>query len=396
MRRVFTTIALLGCVFCSVADAFAQAELAAKLAGLNQQIEQTNSEVEAAVVRQKTLEASLKEVVAQVSKLQSQELATEQQLRQNYAQKAALDIRVRESEQTARELEALSRKRLRTLYMYKESGIVGEVVQISDQALLLRNALFLSKVRARDTSIIAELAEARKHAEDERVALSEVVRAQEELKTSLALQREALSKRSAEQQSLITEIKREAAAKEKILLSVRAQVLRLETVLASLTNGGEPIERSSKKRKARATHAAAFASYAGRGLSSMKGRLAWPITAARISGRFGRTGSAGSPSRKGLEFSGPEGATVGAVSDGRVVFVGKMPEYGTVVILDHGQRYYSLYGRLSEVDASTGEELEKGDSIGKTAEPTASGANLYFEIRNAGIAVDPEPFFGKN
>ena len=70
-----------------------------------------------------------------------------------------------------------------------------------------------------------------------------------------------------------------------------------------------------------------------------------------------------------------------------------MPGYGVVVIVDHGRRYYSLYGRLAVSLPQINDVLEKGGKIGSVGKPDQRGRNFYFEIRKGGKAIDPSKFF---
>ena len=80
-----------------------------------------------------------------------------------------------------------------------------------------------------------------------------------------------------------------------------------------------------------------------------------------------------------------------AVFPGKVVFSGSISGYGQLLILDHGDQYYSLVGKLGEVLKKEGDEIREGDVLGRTAQDKTP---LYFEIRQRHIAVNPAPWFG--
>lgn len=120
-----------------------------------------------------------------------------------------------------------------------------------------------------------------------------------------------------------------------------------------------------------------------------------PLAGGKLIQRFGRykDPSAGESFRKGVEIGGS--GTVQAVDEGRVAFVGKMPQIGTVVIVDHGKRDYSLYGRLSAASVAVGDVLQPGQEVGNTSPPDDLGRTLYFEVRRQGNPIDPEDFLGR-
>lgn len=126
--------------------------------------------------------------------------------------------------------------------------------------------------------------------------------------------------------------------------------------------------------------------------ASQKGRLAFPI-GGRAEVRKERRANG-----PGLFFSAPAGTAVRAVAAGRVVYADAVAGYGRVVLLDHGDRWYSLYAELQGIDVKVGETVGSGGRLGETGvELDASGrggAGLWFEIRRGPEAVDPASWMG--
>ena len=90
--------------------------------------------------------------------------------------------------------------------------------------------------------------------------------------------------------------------------------------------------------------------------------------------------------KKGIDITSGKQAPVRAISAGKVVYSGKLPDYGQVVIIDHGEHYYSLCAHLGTIDKKTSEAVVEGDLVGSTDE---LGTPLYFEIRARNVAVNP-------
>ena len=64
--------------------------------------------------------------------------------------------------------------------------------------------------------------------------------------------------------------------------------------------------------------------------------------------------------------------------------------YGNYVIIDHGNEFITLYGHLSEVDVEIGDEVKKGNVIGKMGSTGFStGDHLHIEIRYQGYILNP-------
>ena len=96
----------------------------------------------------------------------------------------------------------------------------------------------------------------------------------------------------------------------------------------------------------------------------------------------------------GLEIHAPAGTVVRAVFAGRVAFADRYGPYGRIVILDHGDHYYTVSGDLDEIDVKIGQDLGAGERLG-TVGDDGQGAMLYFEVasRLAGRSR-PAPWLG--
>lgn len=84
------------------------------------------------------------------------------------------------------------------------------------------------------------------------------------------------------------------------------------------------------------------------------------------------------------------GAAIRAIFDGSVVFTGVHAGYGDIVIIDHGDEYFSLAAHLSRTDVRIGDAVTMGQVIGAVGDSGSfKGAYLYFEIRHRGRPVNP-------
>ncbi len=123
--------------------------------------------------------------------------------------------------------------------------------------------------------------------------------------------------------------------------------------------------------------------------AQLKGKLPLPVAGGNIVARFGRSFDEKSSLyvfRKGVDIAVEKRTPVVAVTAGRIAFAGEMPGYGRVAILDHGDHFYTLCGRMGEISRKAGDGVAAGDAIGLT---DATGTPVYFEVRAKNIAVDP-------
>ncbi len=92
----------------------------------------------------------------------------------------------------------------------------------------------------------------------------------------------------------------------------------------------------------------------------------------------------------GIDLRGKAGTPVLASNDGAVVLADELFFAGKAVLIDHGWGVYSMYFHLSEVLASEGQLLKKGEVLGKVGSTgRSSGPHLHFGIMIRGARVNP-------
>ena len=121
-------------------------------------------------------------------------------------------------------------------------------------------------------------------------------------------------------------------------------------------------------------------------ISKLQGKLEWPAKGKTIV-RFNPDGD---PASNGIGLALPAGTPVRSMSWGKVVHNDQLRGFGQVVIVFHGDDYYSLYAFLSDAPLPVGREVEKGQQIGVCGfYPAAKGEGLYFELRFKQKVINP-------
>jgi hypothetical protein len=92
----------------------------------------------------------------------------------------------------------------------------------------------------------------------------------------------------------------------------------------------------------------------------------------------------------GFDLASVRGAPVPAANRGVVVLARYFGIYGNSVVLDHGAGLMSLYSHLSSIDVAQDQEVEKGQTIGRTGQTgLAGGDHLHFTLLLRGMPVNP-------
>jgi septal ring factor EnvC (AmiA/AmiB activator) len=90
------------------------------------------------------------------------------------------------------------------------------------------------------------------------------------------------------------------------------------------------------------------------------------------------------------------GKEVVASAAGKVVFADWMRGFGLLVIIDHGQKYMTLYGNNDALLKQVGEFVAAGDVIAQSgSEGMHEYTGLYFEVRYKGNPTNPLKWLGK-
>jgi len=95
----------------------------------------------------------------------------------------------------------------------------------------------------------------------------------------------------------------------------------------------------------------------------------------------------------GIDIAAAVGTPVRAAAAGTVTFAGWDPEYGYLIVLEHGLGLETRYGHNSRLSVATGDRVERGQLVAAAGNSGRStGPHLHFEIRKDGVAVDPRKY----
>ncbi|MBN1464382.1 M23 family metallopeptidase [candidate division KSB1 bacterium] len=101
----------------------------------------------------------------------------------------------------------------------------------------------------------------------------------------------------------------------------------------------------------------------------------------------------GTSQHRGIDIAGNKGDLVKASADGVVIFAGWTFDLGNLVIIYHGNGFYTYYGHNQRCLLPRGSFVKKGESIALLGSTGISSApHLHFEIWKDGISYDPKDF----
>jgi septal ring factor EnvC (AmiA/AmiB activator) len=197
----------------------------------------------------------------------------------------------------------------------------------------------------------------------------------------LAQIRDSVHKDAENKKQMLASLRQEQEGRARALRELEQAALRLQKMMDEMSRRAvrKPSERSSET-----------------GLEAMKGKLEWPVRG-KVTGGFGKTSHrefSAEVFRKGIDIEAPIGEVIKAVEKGRVVFADRFAGYGKMLVIDHGERYFSIYAHLSEILKKSGDMVMRGETLGLVGDSDSlAGARLYFEMRKEGKSIDPVPWF---
>jgi septal ring factor EnvC (AmiA/AmiB activator) len=278
----------------------------------------------------------------------------------------------------------LLRQRARALYKWQRSGSPFVLLNgVGSVAELMQRRHYLKITLDYDRSLVDRLSD---ESERQRTLRKELEQKKAEVnrqRKSLTDINEGIRLDRQKKQEMLAGLRREKATRQRALKELEQAAHRLQKMMDEISRRSVSLPKEAP---------------AGSGFGALRGKLEYPVRGA-LSGAFGKTQHpefSAELFRKGIDIDAPVGEEVKAVEGGKVVFADRFSGYGRMMIVDHGQRYYTVYAHLAELFKKTGDPVRKGEPIALVGDgDSLAGSRLYFEIRKDGRSVDPVPWFKK-
>jgi septal ring factor EnvC (AmiA/AmiB activator) len=357
-----------------------------KLQQTQKQLKEEKERAAAARARETSLLAELEEIDRRLSAKKGEVARLETRIK-----KAQADVQMFRGEisrlerQRAGQVAALA-GRLRVMYrVHAQGGALPVILSGEDPVTRAVAVRHLASLAALDARLIQEY-----RVTSERLA---------DRKGKEEAQQQELAGLHEDAKREQAEVDREVAKRRVILAKVRDERAYHERMVGELTEASHRLEAfirdlQAKQRKlARIPPPKGGIEPPGIGFGALKGRLPWPTEGRIVTGfgaqvhpRFGtRT------FRNGVDIEAAVGRDVLAVHSGHVIYTGWFKGYGNLIIVDHGNEYYTLYAHIADIEAKEGEDVRQGQRIGTVGDTgSLAGPRLYFEVRYQGKPQDPE------
>jgi len=351
------------------------------LTEIEKKLEKEKKQQQADTRKEKSVLNRLEKTDRELGRLKREKEANQQDLEQTRAQTQMLHSQMEVSRSSLEESRELMRKRLRDLYRmsFREPLLNGwlDSESFGDLARKLKFEMLLAqsngKLLARTQRQNDELQESSNEWDQEERRRQRIVQA-------LGRQESTYSRQQKNRTLFLASIRKEQTTREQTIAELNDAAQDLRNKVSNLLQASEEAKKQPQYVPA------------GQGLAVVRGKIPWPVSG-RIISPFGRTRSAefnAVVDNTGIQIQAPPGTPFKSVAGGTVRYADWFKGYGKLVILDHGQGYYSLYAQASELDVSVGQVVAPGQQLGLVGDTgSLVGSSLYFEIRKDGQPEDP-------
>jgi septal ring factor EnvC (AmiA/AmiB activator) len=286
------------------------------------------------------------------------------------------------------ERRSLLQRRAGALFRWQRRGSAWAIWNTEGSlSQLLRRKYYLAIAIGFDRDLVAQLAnESQRHARVQ-TELARKKNQLDEQQRAIGLAQHAVRREAEQKKILLASLRQEKEARLRALKQMETAAQRLQKMMDEIARRAAIRPRESPTPPS-----------TGSGLDALRGRLEWPVRGTIVApfGKFKHPEFAVEVVRKGVDIEAPLGEGIQAVEKGRIVYADRFSGYGRMVIVDHGERYYTIYGHLAEILKKTGDEVRRGEVLGRVGDSDSmEGAKLYFELRKDGRSLDPTPWFRK-
>ena len=290
----------------------------------------------------------------------------------------SIEPRLKKTEQKIKIQQSILAARLRSIY--KNGPLFPLQIMFSSNDIngLFRNIKYMNLIAEKDADLLQNFKS--KYIEFKKNKMSlYAVRAK-----LISLEKKAKSKKN--------EIIRVRNEKSKILKNIKKKKYVYRKVKEELLDASMNLNKLIDKLLVK------IISGEGLDISDKKGRLNMPING-KILNKFGKKRVKEYDSYivyNGINVRAPKGSPVKAVFDGTVLYTGELEGYGNLIIIGHGKEFHTLYGHLNLIKVAENSVIKMGEVIGLSGDSgSLEGETLYFELRQNGKPIEPNPWFTK-
>lgn len=287
-------------------------------------------------------------------------------------------------------------RRVSSLYKSGEMGSVRIFFTSASIPEVLENRRYMRAVLEQDRKLFQDYGDRLKELQGLKDSLEKEALRKERLSAKIKTKKQEIEAEKQRKAEYLSKVRLEKKGYQASLQDLQANARRLQSMVERLEARSRKSYTQKDDRKVLVPGKYAQPPLSDKGFGAQRGRLSLP-TRGQITSSFGKHKHPEFNSftfNNGIAIAAPLNADIRSVYDGEVIFADRFKGYGNMVIIDHGGGYFTLYAHAASILKKVGATVHKNDLVARVGDSdSASGAQLYFEIRYQGKPVDPGPWF---
>ena len=395
LRRIeyISIIVLIGMVISNAFVVYAsqKSDLKNEQSSIDQQIEETNSEIAG-------VKAQMTDALNQINKYNSQIGTYENEIEDLTGQISTLQTQIKEKEaniqeqqQKYDEQQELLDKRLVAMYESGTTSYLDMLLSSDGLADFISKYYIIEQLTEYDTELLQNIEATRVQIENEKTELETSKAEVETSKTAVESKKNSLGVLVNEKNALVGNLSAEEQALQAELEQFEKDKKEIQRQLEIIAAQEEAARKAAAAKQSSSSEPAVPSAPSTSGyICPLAGKSRASIT----TGYYGYSG------HTGVDFACASGTPIMAAKSGKVVIStalrygnGNYRSYGEYIVISHGDGTMTLYGHMSSRAVSVGTEVGQGQVIGYVGSTgNSTGPHLHFEVRIGGRCVNPTQY----
>ena len=360
-----------------------------KLETVEKEIQTKKQELDIIGRKETSVLTSLDELERELAKKEDELAKIESSLKRLKTRIDITDRRIIELLRERGRILHLLRKRVVSMYKMRGGGNLRILFSSNSFNDLSKRYKYINLVIDSDVRLLEEYNENKDVLEGEKRKLEDMRTDMLSIKSSVEAKKRDIAQEKGKRVALLNTIRKEKDLHFSAIKELEKTSKELQTFIDELKKKQESEKETAKDKDYAVRDLTPFPST---GFGAMKGRLMIPVKGkiVLLYGKVEHPKFHTTTFNNGISIEASIGTDVKSVYRGKVIYSGWLKGYGRIIILDHGDGFYTLYDHLSKVLKELDDIVENGDVIAEVGDSgSLEGPRLYFEVRYKGVPKDP-------
>lgn len=354
---------------------------------INDQLRQAQSDLDTIARKEKAVLEEFDTAEEALNRVRRQVRVAENAMAELNARIDEIEARSRSLETEIRTGETYAAKRLTALYKLNWVGKIHLLATSDSFFDFVNRRSYMQKILSQDETFLESLNNDKLALESLLTQLNAKKAEKRSMELTLKDRLDRLNTQQNRRKALLEKIRGEKSLELAALKALRQASLDLDATVESIQ---QPDDRKNEIPASDKNENKPFGTY--------KGLLSWPVKGKIISffGPHRNRKYDITNFQSGINIQAERGEPIRCVAGGYAIFSNWFKGFGNMMIIDHGDHYYTVYAHLEEIFKVKGDRVEKNEVIATVGDSGSMiGPALHFEVRHHGKPIDPMQWIRK-